>query len=503
MLGLWRSHSEYQEFMVSNLAQLYIKDRLSVEFYSEHFSKLYFINLNEFKPLIASRYSSTGKPSNQQPELFRSFILMSLLNFHSIPLWIKYLRAHEILCFAIGLLPSDIPGVGTHYDFISRFWLANPQTLKSFKDSPHPFVSKPRKKLGKNQKQPPRHPGIIKKFVDLALQGKSFENRPEKLFQQIFAKVAVEPSVNLNLLGDTRNLTISGDGTCINTGGNSLGIKTCDCISKGVYNCKCHRRFSDPDACRGWDSYHESWFYGHCGYFLTVYNPDLKKDLPLYLRLVQAQRYDGVTAIVALSEVRKLYPNFTFSEFIGDGAHDNYPTYHLLDEWRMKAIISLNPKGTGENKYTPPVGFTENGAPICSCGISMIRDYYDKIRHRIKYRCPLALGKISSCNYIAQCSPSSYGRVVYVKPKDDLRLFTIIPRNSDEWKHEMKKRTSSERVNKRILEDYGLEKAKARGKKHWSWWTLIHSINLHLDAQQAVRGFDFIKLLEIKLGAAA
>jgi len=224
-------------------------------------------------------------------------------------------------------------------------------------------------------------------------------------------------------------------------------------------------------------------YYGHCGYFLSVYNPTLKKDLPIYLRLVQAQRYDSVTAIVAMSETRKLYPTFNFDKFLGDGAHDNNPTYDLLHAWNMKAIIPLNKKGTGNLKYKPPIKIDENGVPICIADISMIYDYYDKVRHRIKWRCPYAKGKIQSCSCKEQCSPSDYGRTIYIKPKWDCRLFTAIPRSSKQWQLEMNKRTCSERVNKRILNDYNMEKAHARGKKRWSWWTTVHSTNIHLDAQ--------------------
>ena len=45
-----------------------------------------------------------------------------------------------------------------------------------------------------------------------------------------------------------------------------------------------------------WDSYHETWFYGYTGYFLPVYNSNLKTDLPVYLSLLDASRYDGVSA---------------------------------------------------------------------------------------------------------------------------------------------------------------------------------------------------------------
>jgi len=496
MLGIWRSHAEYQSFLINKVLPLYIHDKVNAEFYSHALSKLYILDLDVLKPLLEPCFSATGKPSNQQPEIFRSFVLMSELHYNSISKWVKFLKANVVLCCAIGVSRSDVPGVGSHYDFINRLWLENPEVLQKRQGSLHPFKSKPRKKLGKNQKQPPRHPGIIKKLVDLALQGKSFENRPERLLQQIFAKVAVEPSAKAGLLGDTNKLAVSGDGTCINTGGSPFGIKVCDCVSKGIYNCHCHRRFSDPDARHGWDSYHEVWYYGHCGYFLVVYNPELKKDLPIYLRLVQAQRHDSVSAIVTLSEARKLYPLFKFDKFLGDGAHDNNPTYDLLLAWDIKAIIPLNKKNTGNFKYEPPIKVDKDGTPFCMADIPMIYDYYDKDRHRNKWRCPYAKGKIQACSCKEKCSPSDYGRTVYTKPEWDPRIFTVIPRGSKEWKDEMNKRTSSERVNKRILNDYNMEESHARGKKRWSWWTTLSSISIHLDARIRISKFNFISILD-------
>ncbi|SNX52610.1 hypothetical protein [Thermoanaerobacterium sp. RBIITD] len=116
------------------------------------------------------------------------------------------LHHDDLLCYMIGVSPDNIPGVGTHYDLINRFWLEDPDIEKDRQVSLHPFKRKPRKKLAKNQKLPPRHPGIIQKFVDLALQGENFESRPEKLFQQIFAYVAVRPSAEAGILGDTEKL---------------------------------------------------------------------------------------------------------------------------------------------------------------------------------------------------------------------------------------------------------------------------------------------------------
>lgn len=502
MLGKWRSHAEYQNYLIENIAPFFINDPKLVTQYESALSKLYLLDLDVLKPILEPFYSHTGTPAINQPELIRSFILMSELKVHSITKWVDLLKHNDILCVMIGLDPSDIHGVGSYYDLINRVWLANPDIEYEFEHSTHTFNRKPSKKIGKNKKQPPRHPGIIQKFVDLALQGKTFESRPEKLMQQIFAKIGVEPAAKEGLYGDIQNIPVSGDGTCINSGGSSYGVKVCNCKEDGNHNCDCKRKFSDPYARWGWDSYHEQWFYGHTEYILSVYNKDLNCDLPLYLRMVQAQRFDGVSAVVALAEARQLYPEFRFDSFCGDGAHDNYATYELLHNWNMKAFIPLNETNKGNFQYPPHVNVDSNGVPICMAGHTMVNWGYNHDRCRIKYRCPLALGRIDSCDCKEHCSPSPYGRCVYIKPTWDLRLFTIVPRGSDEWKEHMKTRTTSERVNKRILNDYGLEDANARGKKRIFWWSVIHSINILLDARLKLSGFSFIKLLENTLTQA-
>lgn len=59
--------------------------------------------------------------------------------------------------------------------------------------------------------------------------------------------------------------------------------------------------------------------------------------------------------------------------------------------------------------------------------------------------------------------------------------------------------TNSERVNKKLLEDYDMEEAHCRGKRRWSWWPLIHSINIHLYAQLSVSKTNILDILESAL----
>ena len=106
MLGIWRSHAEYQLFLINNVLPFYISNKPTMEFYSQALTKLYILDLDVLKPLLEPCFSTTGKPSNQQPEIFRSFILMSELDYYSIPKWIAFLKANAILCYAIGVSPK-------------------------------------------------------------------------------------------------------------------------------------------------------------------------------------------------------------------------------------------------------------------------------------------------------------------------------------------------------------------------------------------------------------
>jgi hypothetical protein len=347
-------------------------------------------------------------------------------------------------------------------------------------------VPKPKLKLKKGEKLPPKRPGIVEKIVSNFLKDEErfcghLARRPERFLQKIFARVAVDKSVELGIISDS--LSASGDGTCIETGASPYGKKVCNCVENGIYNCTCDRKFSDPNANWGWDSHKERSFYGHTGYFISTYNKDLKLDLPLYLRLVQASRHDSVSAVFSLIEFRELYPNLHMDTFISDSASDNYATYRLLNHWDINAVIALNTKNKGNFQYPPALRIDDKGTPICPGGRKMIFNGPCKGRCRLKWRCPRVAGGLNPCDACETCSPSHYGRVFYTKPEWDLRLFTNIPRGSKSWKDKMKQRTAAERVNDRILNDYGIEGAPTRGKKRISIFVTLAAINIHLDAQ--------------------
>ena len=98
---------------------------------------------------------------------------------------------------------------------------------------------------------------------------------------RILLHVAVAPSGERGLLGDLAAMIVAGDGNSLVTGARPLGRRTCSCPKDG--KCDCPRRFADPDATWGWDSYREIYVYGHR--FYEVAASGSGHDRPIALSL--------------------------------------------------------------------------------------------------------------------------------------------------------------------------------------------------------------------------
>jgi len=60
------------------------------------------------------------------------------------------------------------------------------------------------------------------------------------------------------------------------------------------------------------------------------------------------------------------------------------------------------------------------------------------------------------------------------------------PGGSEQYQAIYNERTACERLNNRFLNDYHLLDLKIRGDDHYSFWTMVIGICIHLDAQQKV-----------------
>lgn len=122
------------------------------------------------------------------------------------------------------------------------------------------------------------------------------------------------------------------------SGGNGRGHRICGCKQEDPCTHR-YRRYTDPGARIGWDSYRNRPFYGR--HLSGVIATGGGHDLPIHLRLFQGNRHDSVAGAVAFVEAEQLYPE-GFSRFVADSAFDARPIHLYLDERRTDAVIDLN-----------------------------------------------------------------------------------------------------------------------------------------------------------------
>jgi hypothetical protein len=187
-------------------------------------------------------------------------------------------------------------------------------------------------------------------------------------------------------------------------------------------------------------------------------NPDLDKEIG-----------DAKALLPVLHDFRTSHPSLTYATFMGDSAFDSYDLYGaLLGEYGFsRAIIPMNPRNsTG----APNAELNDSGIPLCPAD-RMPMTYRGfcggKNRSkRIKFICPKsevvrsAHGTTYICRCEHPCSPSAYGRSVYVYPNANKRLYPGILRDTPEWDALYAKRVTVERSIGSFKVVLGLERRK-------------------------------------------
>ena len=191
LLGSWPSHADYQQQTANALSLIAQSSPHSLLAYETAISKLYILDLDPLRKLIAPLYSATGRPAINQPEIFRSLVLMSHLGC-KLDNWNDRLMNFPVLQAACGF-SGKLPGTASYYDFIDR--IIKLDEKPRVKRKKH----KPKKNYGK-EKMPAKHPGIVQKLVVQILIGRRFNTRMERVLQEIFAQVCVQRSIEMGLL---------------------------------------------------------------------------------------------------------------------------------------------------------------------------------------------------------------------------------------------------------------------------------------------------------------
>jgi hypothetical protein len=467
--------------------------------------KLQNTNLEEAYSILTPLYSAhKGRPAHHPVCMLRSCLAMMLCGVTSFDVWVQMMRHDPFYALISGFHPEDVPGVGTFYDFQDRL-LQRPRQSRPTQRRPYrrrDQRDKTDQHKDKNDVRP--HQNIINRLAD-RISARPFQPTPlaavlegygdfsalppwEQFLHSLFYTCFVARSLDLKLI-DLDNLHVAGDGAKLPTWANPHGKKLCDCDNRGKKpqdRCRCLRAYHDPSALWGWDSYRHCWVYGHTCYELTSYSLQHSCQLPLVLSMADGNRHDSVHGLVTLyhgSETLGL-PIQTASL---DAAHDALGLFRLAtNRWQMALVIPLNQRNKDHLQYAGPLRL-QNGVPICPADLSMKRWGFCPDRLRIKWRCPLAASQktpaITTCPHFGKdCSDSPYGRVFYTYPKQNYRLHTLIPRNSDLWHCHQKNRSCAERSVKRKKYDFHLLQTRTAGRDRWFFRLMLAAMCQHIDA---------------------
>ena len=437
--------------------------------------KLSKLETDSIHSILLPLYSSDfGRPAIDPLIFIRSFLLMLKLKVWSIDEWCHKLKTDPVLQYVIGSWSP--PSTASHYNFINRVMHDNPNLKTYF---PAKKNSKNvRLKIGRNEKwenyDDEDTNSLTAKYSDGAACDR---DRVSYSLEKIFSLLAVNPSVKLGLI-NIENLILSGDGSCIHIHSSPHGHKV-----NSVQDETCNYRYTAPDADFGWDSDLEKWYFGYTLYNISCYNPVYKTDLPVYLSLGYASTHDALTTITSTARMLDMNPSLKPRYMCFDSAMDSANIYKHLRHNNIIPIIDWNPRHNGsKNPYAKFENIDSDGTPLCAAGYRMARDGYDSSKMATKFRCPAMRGKVSSCPLFGKCTSSTYGRVIKIYDKTDFKLFGPVPYKSNKWKSIYENRTCTERINNRILNDYGLHKMFIRNRSKFQFFSVIAGISIHMDA---------------------
>lgn len=481
MLKHLSSVYEYRDWLTLQKENLSLD---SLQRLSQKKFKIALHKLSKLEPELASDillplYSHTGRPAIDPAVLIRSFILMQHLGYVSPDNWAVDVKNDKLLQYLIGTWSP--PSAASYYDFIIRLTHRDPH-LTDLYDKDH-YDKPPKEKPKKGDKLINYSHTDTYYLLDKYKENADCDSdRLMYTLQSLFNALAVIPSIDTGFI-DKQNLILSGDGSALHIHASRFGhqVPTTD-PGKPDY------RFSAPDADVGWDSDLGEYYLGYTFYNIACHNPRKNIDLPVYISLEKASQHDALTTISASAQLLDMIPDLHPKYMCFDSASDSLPIYQYFQLKNIIPVIDHNPVHNPKKESVKLEHLNGDGIPVCQAGEKMYYYGYDIQRCRKKYRCPLAMGRIDHCPFQDECSTSSYGRVIYVNDGDSARNTGPLSYRSDEWVRIYKNRTSTERINDRVLNDYGLQHTYVRNKAKHAFLAIFAAINIHLDAW--VKGED-------------
>lgn len=439
------------------------------------------LNLDNAIPILMDLYCPTGQGGPKDAVcMLRSMLLMTLLKEPSITNWVSRTRSNALLAVLAGFAPDNTPGVGTYYDFINKII-----------DGPyHKRLEGQVRRSEYNAKKHHRH--LKKESDDKKAQKEAGQTASRKLVDQLIAEadhprkddytkiledllltVGLLPTIEGGFLDNLQNLTVTGDGSILESAASADGKPTCNCRKEGLGKCDHPKSYTSPTAQWCFDAAHGVYKFGDRYYHLIITQNG--RDFPIHTLMPGGNISDHTLSLESFDRFLKIIQehslNMNIGVFCGDGHHDTNAHY---DYFLNKGVIPVIPLSERSKKAFPhltddsPVRLDEDGVPLCPGGCRMRRHQYNKQRKMHVYVCPAKRPcringqytydyKEELCPLSQNCKPeSSLGPIVSIRSTDNPRFFPPIPRNSQRYKEIMNLRSGSERVNA-VNDSYGLE----------------------------------------------
>ena len=169
----------------------------------------------------------------------------------------------------------------------------------------------------------------------------------------------------------------------------------------------------------------------------------------------QKYLYDNASlkpVIIPFLDKLKMHTDFKFKTFLGDSEFDSYDNFGLLKHLEFqKAFIPLNSRNQSNSKIGD-LEYNTQGIPLCPITNEEFKSEGScagKNRSlRFKFTCPKShRDKRGKCYHTCEtpCTDKKSGRMTYVYPDKDFRLYPGVQRNSSEWDETYPIRASIER----------------------------------------------------------
>lgn len=467
------NHNEYRASLRNGVRKYYPDHNKINAATWEIYDRFKKLDLSGVDTLMRDKYHDHGPKPRPPSCMLRSLLLAVMVHVCSITAWVRELQLNPMYALLSGFQPGDVPGVGTFYDFMTRLWDSPDKNFSPNIKAPPVKVEKPK---GKGKKAD----SVEKETVDDLIKRLSatdffLGNEAYSTLFTLFHTLFVSRSIQNGLIHPD-HIRMAGDGTPVVTSVRMRSHHTCDCPSKGIFNCTCDRYYSQPDCNIGWDSSRDCFYFGYDMYILT----DTGHDLPLFALLNPASKHDSHGFCETFFRYRAFAPRLIPNQLLLDSAHDSMAMYRFCRQENIVPFIDLNLGNTKKTNDYHGVTIGPDGIPVCSAGHKMKTNGNDLNRQYAKFRCPLMKGKECSCP--SPCSKAKYGRTCSIPLDSNPRLYNTPPRDSDEWKKIYNSRTAAERCNKRMKIDFKLEGGKHRSTKLWYIRAYIIMMAQHLCA---------------------